>query len=207
MSRLSRLVFGVFLTFTVVWFGVVGYSYLELGRMQPVVDEATGDANPPPFSGLAVAGQRVYAASGCVNCHTQQVRSGAFSTDVEKKLGPRPTVARDYLRDGTAFLGTLRIGPDLTNVGLRSSDPNWFHAHLYEPATVSPGSNMPSYRYLYRKRRIAGQLSAEAVTGLKGPFAPPRGYEVVPSEEARVLVAYLLSLKRNYPLPEAEPLQ
>jgi cytochrome c oxidase cbb3-type subunit II len=207
MSKLTQLVWGVFAAFMAGWLGVVGYSYLQLGRMQPVTDENTGDVNPPPFSGLAIAGQRVYAANGCVNCHTQQVRSGAFSTDVEKKLGPRPTVARDYLRDQPALLGNLRIGPDLTNVGLRSSDPNWFHAHLYEPSAVAPGSNMPSYRYLYRMRKIAGQTSIEAVKGLKGPYAPEPDYEVVPTEDARVLVAYLLSLKRNYPLPEAEPLQ
>ena len=207
MSKLPPLVFGIFLVFTAAWFGIVGYSYLQLGRMEPVVDENTGDVNPPPLSGLAAAGQRVYAANGCVSCHTQQVRSGAFSTDVEKKLGPRPTVARDYLRERPAFLGSLRIGPDLTNVGLRSSDANWFHKHLYEPSATTPGSNMPSYRFLYENRRIAGQPSAEAVPGLKGSHAPKPGYEIVPSEYARVLVAYLLSLKRDYSLPEAEPLQ
>jgi hypothetical protein len=66
---------------------------------------------------------------------------------------------------------------------------------------------MPSYRYLYENRRIAGQPSAQAVPGLKGPHAPKPGYEIVPGEDARVLVAYLLSLKRDYSLPEAEPLQ
>jgi cytochrome c oxidase cbb3-type subunit II len=207
MSKLPPLVFGIFLVFTSAWFGIVGYSYLQLGRMQPVVDENSGDINPPPLSGLAAAGQRVYAANGCVSCHTQQVRSGAFSTDVEKKLGPRPTVARDYLRERPAFLGNLRIGPDLTNVGLRFTDANWFHRHLYEPTAVVPGSNMPSYRYLYQNRKIVGQPSAGALAGLNGAHAPRPGYEVVPSEDARVLVAYLLSLKRDYPLPEAEPLQ
>jgi cytochrome c oxidase cbb3-type subunit 2 len=126
---------------------------------------------------------------------------------VEKKLGPRPTVARDYMRENPAFLGNLRIGPDLTNVGLRSTDVNWFHQHLYEPAMITPGSNMPSYRYLYQNRKIVGQQSANAVTGLTGRYAPATGYEIVPSEEARLLVAYLLSLKRDYALPEAEPLQ
>jgi cytochrome c oxidase cbb3-type subunit 2 len=145
--------------------------------------------------------------NGCVSCHTQQVRSGAFSTDVEKKLGPRPTVARDYLRAQPALLGNLRIGPDLTNVGLRLTDPNSMHKHLYEPGAVVPGSIMPSYRFLYHYRKIVGQPSANAITGLAGPYAPKPGYEIVPSEEARVLVAYLLSLKRDYPLPEAEPLQ
>ena len=207
MSKLSTLVFGIFAVFTAAWFGIVGYSYLHLGRMQAAVDESTGGTSPPPLSGLAVAGQRVYAANGCVSCHTQQVRSGAFSNDVEKKLGPRPTVARDYMRENPAFLGNLRIGPDLTNVAQRSSEANWFHQHLYEPATMTPGSNMPSYRYLYQNRKIVGQQSANAISGLSGPYAPAPGYEIVPSEDARLLVAYLLSLKRDYPLPEAEPLQ
>lgn len=207
MSKLSTLVFGIFVVFAAAWFGIVGYSYLYLGRMEAAADENTGGSSPPPLSGLATAGQRVYAANGCVSCHTQQVRSGAFSNDVEKKLGPRPTVARDYMRENPAFLGNLRIGPDLTNVALRSSDPNWFHQHLYEPSMMTPGSNMPSYRYLYQRRRIVGQQSAQAVSGLTGPYAPKPGYEIVPSEDARLLVAYLLSLKRDYTLPEAEPLQ
>ncbi len=207
MSKLSTLVFGILVVFAVSWLGIVGYSYLHLGRMQAAVDANTGDSNPPPLSGLATAGQRVYAANGCVSCHTQQVRSGAFSNDVEKKLGPRSTVARDYMRENPAFLGNLRIGPDLTNVALRSTDPNWFHQHLYEPAMITPGSNMPSYRYLYQNRKIVGQQSATAVTGLSGPYAPKPGDEIVPSEDARLLVAYLLSLKRDYALPEAEPLQ
>ncbi|HRJ73343.1 MAG TPA: cbb3-type cytochrome c oxidase subunit II [Terrimicrobiaceae bacterium] len=213
MNRLPPLIFGVFLTFAAAWLGVVAYSYIELGRMEPVLDEASGEINPPPISGLAAAGQRVYAANGCVACHTQQVRPASLSSDLAKKLGPRPTVARDFLREHPAFLGSLRIGPDLTNAGLLTKpdgapvDANWFHRHLYEPTTVTPGSNMPSFRYLYRLRKIVGQPSALAVQGLTGPHAPAPGYEVVPSEDARTLVAYLLSLKRNYPLPEAEPLQ
>ena len=75
MSKLSRLVFGIFAVFIAAWFGIVGYSYLYLGRMQAAVDEYGRHSNPPPLSGLAAAGQRVYAANGCVSCHTQQVRS------------------------------------------------------------------------------------------------------------------------------------
>ena len=205
MNRLPSLITGIVLTFAASWVGVVGYSYIELGRLEPHVDEATGDINPPLLPGLAATGMRVYAANGCVSCHSQQVRSD--STDVAKKLGPRPTVARDYLREQPAALGSLRIGPDLTNAGLLSTDANWFHRHLFEPTTVTPGSNMPSFRYLYKTRKISGQPSALALQGLTGPHAPQPGYEVVPTEDAQALVVYLLSLKRNYTLPEAEPLQ
>src|SRR6478609_6092461 len=75
MSKLSTLVFGIFVVFAAAWFGIVGYSYLYLGRMEAAADENTGGSSPPPLSGLATAGQRVYAANGCVSCHTQQVRA------------------------------------------------------------------------------------------------------------------------------------
>lgn len=202
MNKLPLLFLGIFLTFASAWAGLVAYPYLKLGRMQPLVDETSGDPLPPPLSGVADAGQRIYAANGCVYCHSQQVRPAYLSTDIQKGLGPRRTVARDYIRSRPAFLGTMRTGPDLTNVGLRYT-AEWQHRHLYEPAEVSKGSIMPAFRYLYRMQKIQGAPSENAVQGLTGPHAPKPGYEVVPTPEADALVAYLLSLRRDYPLPEA----
>ena len=203
MNKLPMLFAGVLLTFASTWLGFVVYPYLALGRMQPVPDEDTGGYFPPTSSGLAVAGQRVYAANGCLYCHSQQVRPTPLSTDIEKGLGRRRTVARDYLRAQPVFLGTMRTGPDLTNIGARQPDANWHHRHLYDPRSVTDWSIMPSFRFLYKMQQIQGQPSDEAVQGLTGPLAPPAGWEVVPSGKAKALVAYLLSLKRNYPLPES----
>ena len=50
--------------------------------------------------------------------------------------------ARLHARE-SSVLGNLRVGPDLTNVALRSARSNWFHQHLYEPSVITPGSNMP----------------------------------------------------------------
>ncbi len=202
MNRLPLLFLGIFLTFASAWAGLVVYPYLTLGRLQPITDQETGDILPPPLSGLADAGQKVYAANGCLYCHSQQVRPAYLSTDIAKGLGPRRTVARDYIRSRPVFLGTMRTGPDLTNVGLRYA-AEWQHRHLYEPAEVTKGSIMPAFRYLYKKRKIQGAPSADAIQGLVGPYAPGPGEEVVPTEEAKALVAYLLSLRRDYALPEA----
>jgi cytochrome c oxidase cbb3-type subunit 2 len=62
---------------------------------------------------------------------------------------------------------------------------------------------MPSFRFLFKIQPMKDRPSFEAVP-VAGPNAPPPGYEVVPTQQARELVAYLLSLKHNYPLPEAE---
>ncbi len=201
------IIFGAFLTFLTSWIGLVAYPSLQLGRFTPFTAEDTGDINPPPLSGMAVMGQRVYASSGCVYCHSQQVRQVGYGSDLERGWGARPTVARDYMRENPAFLGTMRTGPDLTNIGARQPSAMWHHQHLYQPTVVSPGSIMPSYRYLYRLRKIEGQRSANAID-LLPPDTAPDGYEIVPTYEAEALVAYLLSLNRNYPLPEApEPPQ
>lgn len=171
--------------------------------MKPL--EGSDGVLPPQLSGQAILGARVYAANGCVTCHSQQVRQTSVThSDIERNWGKRPSVARDYLRDQTAFLGMMRIGPDLSNVGVRLSNPRWHYQHLYEPATVVAGSTMPSYRYLFRLQKIQGQPSAEAIS-LVGNHAPQEGYEVVPTQEAKNLVAYLLSLQHDYTLPEVSP--
>jgi cytochrome c oxidase cbb3-type subunit 2 len=207
MNKMPVIIFGAFLTFLSSWIGLVAYPSLQLGRFTPFTAEDTGDINPPPLSGMAVMGQRVYASSGCIYCHSQQVRQVGYGSDLERGWGARPTVARDYMRENPAFLGTMRTGPDLTNIGARQPSAMWHHQHLYQPTVVSPGSIMPSYRYLYRLRKIEGQRSANAID-LLPPDTAPDGYEIVPTYEAEALVAYLLSLNRNYPLPEApEPPQ
>lgn len=203
MHRLPTLLSGILLVFLTSWLGLVAYSVLGLGRLTPVADADTGGALPPPYGGQAVAGQRVYAAEGCVSCHSQQVRQTSITgTDIARGWGVRPSVARDYLRDSSAFLGSRRLGQDLSNVGVRLTDPKWHYRHLYHPASVCEGSLMPPYRHLFEVRKIQGQRSDEALD-LQGADAPKPGYEVVPTADAKNLVAYLLSLRHDYPLPEA----
>jgi cytochrome c oxidase cbb3-type subunit 2 len=77
----------------------------------------------------------------------------------------------------------------------------WHHVHLYAPRSINLDSNMPSYRFLYEKRRIAGQRSAEALQ-LSGSDAPPEGWEVVPTYDAKCIVAYLMGLNQSHPLKD-----
>jgi len=202
MNRLPVILSGALLAFAAAWLGLVFYPADRLGHLGPELSKQTGEPFPPPLSALAQEGQRVYAANGCVYCHSQQVRPAWLSNDIAKGYGPRQTVARDYIRERPVFLGTMRTGPDLTNVGVRWTDPAWHYQHLYEPSAITPGSIMPSFRFLFLTREIGEKYSSDAVL-VRGPHAPPPGYEVVPSEEARALVAYLLSLKHDYPLTEA----
>jgi cytochrome c oxidase cbb3-type subunit 2 len=82
----------------------------------------------------------------------------------------------------------------------------WHHRHLYSPRSMSRDnldSTMPAYRFLYEKRRISGERSAEALQ-LTGADAPPAGWEVVPTYDAKCLVAYLMAQDQSHPLKEAK---
>ena len=77
----------------------------------------------------------------------------------------------------------------------------WHHVHLYSPRSINLDSNMPAYRFLYEKRRIRDQRSTDALR-LTGSDAPPEGWEVIPSYDAKCLVAYLMALNQSHPLNE-----
>ena len=131
-----------------------------------------------------------------------EARIVATGPDITRGWGSRQSVAADYLYDQPVQLGSLRAGPDLANIGVRSPDARWQLQHLYAPKSVTPNSTMPSFKFLFEVRQIGSAPSPDALN-LTGDFAPPAGCEVVPKPEAKELAAYLLSLKANVPLYEA----
>lgn len=309
MKGLAPLFLGIFGTFAFSWIGLTVIPTWQIGHLNPESDEEGTDIYPRPQSGMYERGAHVYAANGCVYCHSQQVRADYIADDIERKWGNRRSVPRDYIFERPVFLGKMRMGQDLSNIGARApaaeespapagaaspaaqaaaaspaaakaaspssnsspatapaasagassasaASPNaspppgqrtgvaspspgqmanatpggsspaapsaqtpgapwpiqtaglppmysaaWHHVHLYAPRTINPDSNMPSYRFLYEKRRITGQRSAEALQ-LSGSDAPPEGWEVVPTYDAKCVVAYLMGLNQSHPLKD-----
>ncbi len=319
MKGLAPLFLGIFGTFAFSWIGLTVIPTWQIGHLNPESDEEGTDIYPRPQSGMFQRGAHVYAANGCVYCHSQQVRADYIADDIERKWGDRRSAPRDYIFERPVFLGKMRMGQDLANIGARAPAPEespalagaaspaaqgaaaspaaaqaasplpaaqgaavssppsspasspatapatspatagspnaspppgqrtgvaspspgqmanttpggsspvapsaqtpgapwpiqtaglppmysaaWHHVHLYAPRSINPDSNMPSYRFLYEKRRIAGERSAESVQ-LSGPDAPPDGWEVVPTYDAKCVVAYLMGLNQSHPLKE-----
>lgn len=142
-------------------------------------------------------GEKIKALGGKVETHL-----AATGADIARGWGVRRSVATDFLYDHPVQLGSLRVGPDLANVGARLADPNWQLAHLYAPKMAMTNSVMPSFKFLFEVRKLGAAPSADALN-LRKEFAPAAGYEVVPKLEAKQLVAYLLSLRADAPLYEA----
>jgi len=384
MKGFVPLVLGIFGTFAFSWVGLILIPDLQIGHLDPQMDEEGTDVYPAPTSGMADRGRKIYAANGCVYCHSQQVRADYAASDIDRKWGERRSAPRDYIFARPVLLGKMRMGPDLSNIGKRapaeeknpspspiasppgspapaaspakavpaaspaslasspapaaskssaspgpaasprpaasaspaggappavapspstspagspapatspakaasgaspvnpsaspptaastspkpvnspgtstfpaaaaspaaspasaeSSPPAaganpvpatqaasvaappsgspagveprpgepaaysaaWHHRHLYSPRSISIDSDMPAYRFLYEKRRIAGERSADALE-LTGSNAPPTGWEIVPTYDAQCLVAYLMSLDQSHPLKEVK---
>ncbi|MDE3067733.1 MAG: cbb3-type cytochrome c oxidase subunit II [Verrucomicrobiota bacterium] len=131
-----------------------------------------------------------------------EVRIVATGPDIARDWGLRHSVAEDFLWDDPVQLGSVRIGPDLANVGARFPDARWQLLHLYAPQVVVKGSTMPPFRYLFKMEKTRGEPAPDALK-LPRELAPPSGYEVVPTDQARELAAYLLSLRAEVPLHDA----
>ena len=208
MNHGPLIFLGILFTLALSWCGLVFAPQIQLGRQEVV--NAKGQLYPPNRPGLAQQGGEVYRANGCQYCHSQQVQPKGLGADLERGWGKRYSVAQDYLRDVPVMLGNLRIGPDLANIGLRRPDDEtqtnlvWHLRHLYSPQATSPGSIMPSYPFLFEKRRIGiGRPAAHEALLLSNQQQAEIGYEIVPTPAARALVAYLFSLQSETPLFEA----
>jgi cytochrome c oxidase cbb3-type subunit 2 len=202
VKSITSFVLGIFVLFGLPWIGFVAFPYMMFAELKADRDEITKELTPPNVPGVAQQGSHVFAANGCVYCHSQFARDKTEGGDIDRQWAKRRTVARDYMNDRQVFLGVSRLGPDLTNVGVRQKDAQWYYRLLYNPQASDPASTMPSYRWLFREQKIAGQAANNALK-LEGADKPRAGYEIVPTAEGESLVAYLLSLKRDYNLPEA----
>lgn len=220
MNRSLTFIAWIIASFALSTYALVILPQQQIGGLQPQFVEDEGkvtDIYPIENRGVAEKGRAVYQSEGCIYCHSQQVRDVQNGTDIERGWGERRTVARDYIFEQPPFLGSTRLGPDLANVGSSKwrnealddprkpakRDAKWHLLHLYAPTTVITESNMPPYRYLFEKRKISGQKSADALE-LTGKNAPEPGYEIVPKQQAKDLVGYLLTLDRSHPVNEVK---
>src|SRR6056297_1573101 len=89
----------------------------------------------------------------------------------------------------------MRTGPDLHDIASRQPSRDWHLAHLYQPRSVSPGSVMPAYPYLFKIKRSANVLPSEVTVPISPDYAPPGDRVVVATEEALALYEYLMTLK------------
>lgn len=186
MTRKSILFFGILATFLIAMFGMTILPKL-------FVDEHV--KAPEYFTPFEITeGHRIFVREGCIYCHSKQVRPEGFGADVERGWG-RGSEATDYRNLLPHNLGTMRTGPDLANIGARQPSADWHYLNLFQPRALNEHSIMPGYPWLFEL------VSVDARPGRSGIQLPPEfqieGKKVLPRDEARYLVTYLLSLDQQ----------
>ncbi|NLN24442.1 MAG: cytochrome-c oxidase, cbb3-type subunit I [Bacteroidetes bacterium] len=100
-------------------------------------------ASVKPYTPLELEGRDLYIREGCVSCHSQMIRP--FRSEIERY--GEYSKSGEFVYDHPFLWGSKRTGPDLHRVGGKYSD-SWHFNHMYDPQSTSPGSIMPSYRWL-----------------------------------------------------------
>ncbi len=145
-----------------------------------------------PYTALQLEGRDVYIREGCYTCHSQMIRP--FRAETERY--GHYSVAGEFVYDHPFQWGSKRTGPDLARVGGLYSD-EWHVAHLINPRTVVPESNMPSFPWLEHNLIDAEQtpkkLSAMKLLGVPYKDADINNAkaDVSGKTEMDALVAYL----------------
>ncbi|MAK47448.1 MAG: hypothetical protein CMI24_09445 [Opitutae bacterium] len=203
MNNIFKFSFYIFLTLAFAWLAFVVGAKNQYGDLEPTAESLEEDGSiapdadlfPKAMSGLAQLGAKEYLSLGCATCHTQQVRSEEAGFDVERGWGKRPSVPRDYILQDEVLLGHNRVGPDLTNVGLREYSNEWLHQHLFMPQSIVEGSICQPSPFLYETFDESEENTIETTLDGQQIF-------IKPSLRANRIVAYLESLKQDYELPE-----
>jgi cytochrome c oxidase cbb3-type subunit I/II len=96
-----------------------------------------------PYSPLEIEGRDIYIAEGCYTCHSQMIRPFRHET---LRYGDYSRM-EEFIYDHPFQWGSKRTGPDLHRVGGKYANL-WHYLHMIDPRSTSPGSNMPSYKWL-----------------------------------------------------------
>ncbi|GAB2914755.1 cytochrome-c oxidase, cbb3-type subunit II [Rheinheimera gaetbuli] len=177
---------------------IVAISFGTLVLITPLffMDETTQPVDGMvPYTALQLEGRDIYIREGCVGCHSQMIRP--FRAEVERY--GHYSVAGESVWDHPFLWGSKRTGPDLARVGQRYSD-DWHYAHLMDPRSVVPQSNMPAYPWL-DKNVLDGEHTARKMEVLRSYGVPYSDDDIAGAVDAvkgktemQAIIAYLQSL-------------
>jgi cytochrome c oxidase cbb3-type subunit 2 len=219
---LRTFILGLSASFGVAWLAIIVVPFFKMRDLAPLAfPEAKATSAGvffPKRAGRVADGAQVYAENGCYLCHTQVVRPtyagndlyrsdwGGMKADPDRGDTRRETNAYDFFGEKFAQIGVMRMGPDLSNLGRRvetqyaagGDSAAWLYLHLYNPRSNPQlwKSTCPPHPFLFEKREIKGAPAADALKVSAG-----ENYEWVPGSDAKALVSYLLSLKKDHPVP------
>lgn len=150
------------------------------------------------YTPLELEGRDLYVSEGCYNCHSQMIRM----------LVPDVLRYGDYSRLGESIYdhpfqwGSKRTGPDLAREGTLRGD-DWHYLHLLAPRSISGGSRMPNYPWLFEKETnfssLPGKIAVQQRIGVPYPIMTPAEIEQGAREQALEIATRLVEKKVRIP--------
>jgi cytochrome c oxidase cbb3-type subunit 2 len=177
---------------------LIAVSFGGMVEIFPLVFDRTGTKpieGLKPLTAVQLEGRDIYMREGCAVCHTQMVRALQSET---QRYG-HYSVAGEDVYEHPFLWGSKRTGPDLARVGGRYSD-DWHRAHLADPRSVVPISNMPAFPWLFDNvldgEDTAAKMRVLRTLGVPYTDADIEGARdaVAGLSEADAVIAYLQSL-------------
>jgi len=179
-------------------FTVIAISFGTLVQITPLMfmDETKQPIDGlKPYTALQLEGRDIYIREGCNNCHSQMIRP--FRAEVERY--GHYSVAGESVWEHPFLWGSKRTGPDLARVGQRYSD-DWHYAHMMDPRSVVPQSNMPGFPWL-DETVLDGKETARKLEIFRSFGVPYTDEDIAGAADAvngktemEALIAYLQSL-------------
>lgn len=133
-----------------------------------------------PYTPLELQGRDIYIREGCYNCHSQMIRP--FRDEVARY--GEYSKAGEFIYDHPFQWGSKRTGPDLAREGGKYPD-SWHFNHMYETTSMSPGSIMPNYPWLFEHDLNLDITPAKirAMQTLGVPYE--KGYDVIANDDLK----------------------
>lgn len=144
----------------VIWSTVV----ILIGGVIEIVPTLMVDSNVPtistvkPYTPLELEGRDLYMREACNACHTQMIRP--FDNEVLRydPTHKQYSLPGEYVYEHPHLWGSKRTGPDLWRVGAKGYSNSWHYNHMWQPTSMSPGSIMPRYVWMFTTHDAEGNL-------------------------------------------------
>jgi len=150
-------------------------------------------ASVKPYTPLELQGRDIYVREGCYLCHSQMIRP--FRDEVARY--GEYSKAGEFIYDHPFQWGSKRTGPDLARIGGKYPD-SWHFNHMYDPRSMSPGSIMPNYPWLF-ENKIDTAITPAKIRAMQTMGVPyPVGYDQQANADLMIQANQIkISLKKD----------
>lgn len=133
-----------------------------------------------PYTPLELQGRDIYIREGCYTCHSQMIRPFRYEV---MRYGEY-SKAGEFVYDHPFQWGSKRTGPDLARIGGKYPD-SWHFNHMLEPTSMSPGSVMPKYPWLFRRDIDLSSTNSKIYAMRKLGVPYENGYEAKANQDLK----------------------